>query len=180
MGEFGECGWFHRFTRANTEEHACPRASRFCLLASSFFLSTFPIFWSSHRCKNFIWPQTQPIHDIFDFSLSFLNRVAVRIDSTATLPTRTMADPDRSISNGSCFYAPNKEASPNFIPCGNWIFGHVHCCQAGDMCLDDRACFNSRHGTTYLAGCSRFDYQHPSCPDKKPFEGRAIVMLAWP
>ncbi len=89
-----------------------------------------------------------------------------------------MADPDRSISNGTCFYAPRQEASSNFIPCGNWIFGHVHCCQAGDFCLDDKACYNSKHGTTYLAGCSRFDYQHPNCPDKKPFEGRVIVMPA--
>ncbi len=85
-----------------------------------------------------------------------------------------MADPDRSISNGTCFYAPRQEASSNFIPCGNWIFGHVHCCQAGDICLDDKACYNGEHGTTYLAGCSRFDYQHPNCPDKKPFEGMTM------
>ena len=86
-----------------------------------------------------------------------------------------MADDDRSVSNGTCFYAPRKEASSNFIACGNWVFGHVHCCQAGDYCLDENACYNNKYGTTYLAGCTRFDFKNPSCPDKKAFTGMVLL-----
>ncbi|KAK4158069.1 hypothetical protein C8A00DRAFT_28967 [Chaetomidium leptoderma] len=81
-----------------------------------------------------------------------------------------MADPERSISNGTCVSAFRKKASRNFIPCGNSAFGDIHCCQAGDYCLDDNACFNGKHGTTYLAGCTNFHYEDPSCPDKKSYE----------
>ncbi|KAL2129179.1 hypothetical protein VTI74DRAFT_8107 [Chaetomium olivicolor] len=81
-----------------------------------------------------------------------------------------MADP-RSISNGTCFSAPGEGAGRNFIPCGNWEYGNYPCCQAGDFCLDDNACYNGKHGTTYLAGCSDSDYEDPSCPDKKSYKG---------
>lgn len=86
-----------------------------------------------------------------------------------------MADPDQSISNGTCFHAPKKRAAPNFIPCGNWVFGHIPCCQAGDVCLADNACYNAQHGTTYLAGCTEADYDDPSCPDKKSYEGMTVT-----
>jgi len=89
-----------------------------------------------------------------------------------------MAEPDRSISNGTCFYAASNEASSNFIPCGNWVFGHIQCCQAGDFCLDDNACYNSKHGTTYLAGCTDSDYADPSCPNKESYQGMVKVVMA--
>jgi hypothetical protein len=87
-------------------------------------------------------------------------------------------EPDPSISNGSCFYAPHAEASSNFIPCGNWVFGHVQCCQVDDKCLAHNACYNNRYGTTYLAGCSRFDYGDPSCPDKNSYSCMAMMTTA--
>ncbi|KAK4241980.1 hypothetical protein C8A03DRAFT_40685 [Achaetomium macrosporum] len=81
-----------------------------------------------------------------------------------------MADPDPSVSNGTCFYAAEQVASDNFIPCGNWAFGHYHCCQTGDWCLEDNACYNGEHGTTYLAGCTDIDYKDQSCPDKDAYK----------
>jgi hypothetical protein len=88
-----------------------------------------------------------------------------------------MADPDPSISNGTCVYARGKRATRNFIPCGNAVFGDIHCCQAGDNCLEDNACYNSKHGTTYLAGCTDFDYDDPSCPNKKSYDGMTLVLV---
>ncbi|AEO67135.1 25532c19-ae96-483e-956b-f0ce22bfc609 [Thermothielavioides terrestris] len=81
-----------------------------------------------------------------------------------------MADPDQSISNGTCFSAVRQLAADNFIPCGNWVFGNYQCCQAGDYCLDDNACYNPEHGTTYLAGCTDLEYRDASCPDKKSYK----------
>jgi hypothetical protein len=97
-----------------------------------------------------------------------------------TFPEITMTkleniEPDPSISNGTCFYAPYKEASSNFIPCGNWVFGHVQCCEIGDKCLSHNACYSDYYGTTYLAGCSRFDFDDPSCPDKKSYKGMTMT-----
>ncbi|KAK4130094.1 hypothetical protein BT67DRAFT_392192 [Trichocladium antarcticum] len=78
------------------------------------------------------------------------------------------------ISNGTCFYAPGKEADDSFLPCGNSAFGHAHCCVAGEMCLDQNACYSDRFGTTYLAGCSDMDYEDPRCPDKKAYQGTLV------
>ncbi|KAL2260823.1 hypothetical protein VTK26DRAFT_5067 [Humicola hyalothermophila] len=78
-----------------------------------------------------------------------------------------MSDPDINISNGTCYYETGQQSADRFIPCGNSAFGHIHCCQEGDMCLENHACYNDAHGTTYLAGCTDFFYQDSSCPDKK-------------
>jgi hypothetical protein len=89
-----------------------------------------------------------------------------------------MADPNQSVSNGTCFWAPNIESDPRFIPCGNAAFGDVHCCQAGDYCLADGACYNDRWGTTYLAGCTDVFYEDPSCPDKQSYNGMTMMTMA--
>lgn len=88
---------------------------------------------------------------------------------------REMSGPDIFISNGSCFYAAGREADQSFLPCGNWAFGHVHCCSAGEMCLGNNACYSDRFGTTYLAGCSDFHYKHENCPDKKSYRGTGVL-----
>lgn len=75
------------------------------------------------------------------------------------------------ISNGTCYYGPGEKAASVFFPCGNDALGHKTCCQAGDMCLSNRACYNGEFGVTYLAGCSDPDYEDDSCPDKQAFEG---------
>ncbi|KAK1585004.1 uncharacterized protein LY79DRAFT_519498 [Colletotrichum navitas] len=76
-----------------------------------------------------------------------------------------MSAPNPFIANGTCFHGPG-EAVDEWLPCGNVVFGDKSCCQAGDMCLSSRACYNGRFGITYLAGCSDPEYRHPSCPDK--------------
>jgi hypothetical protein len=86
-----------------------------------------------------------------------------------------MADPDPFISNGTCYWAANQVASDNFIPCGNWMLGHYHCCQVGDYCLAHNACFNGEHGTTYLAGCSDIEYDIFNCPDKDSYKGMVEI-----
>ena len=85
------------------------------------------------------------------------------------------------LSNGTCYWAQGQKMDPGFIPCGNDLYGHKHCCWAGDYCLVDNACFGTHGGTgdgtalTYLAGCSDPEYADPSCPNKNPYQGEADV-----
>lgn len=51
---------------------------------------------------------------------------------------------DPNISNGTCYYGPNKKANSRYIPCGNAALGHVSCCESGDTCLSNNACFNGQ------------------------------------
>jgi hypothetical protein len=80
-----------------------------------------------------------------------------------------MSSPDANafISNGTCYIGAGKEADKRMLPCGNDALGHKACCQAGDMCLSSRACYNQEFGVTYLLGCSDPDYKDQNCPDKK-------------
>ena len=86
-------------------------------------------------------------------------------------------DPN-TISNGTCYWAKGKKMHPSYIPCGNDLYGHKHCCWAGDSCLVENTCFSVHGGTgegtylTYLAGCSDPEYEDASCPDKNPFRGK--------
>ncbi|KAF3057939.1 hypothetical protein GL218_05572 [Daldinia childiae] len=76
-------------------------------------------------------------------------------------------DDPLDISNGTCYYAVNTEAKKDYIPCGNVDVGlDWHCCVAGDICLEDSACFHRNYGITYLAGCTDQRYSAPSCPYK--------------
>ncbi|EAQ88319.1 predicted protein [Chaetomium globosum CBS 148.51] len=80
-----------------------------------------------------------------------------------------MADPDPSVSNGTCYFMARNFVLGVFIPCGNVAFGNIHCCQIGDHCLEEGACYNEEYGTTYLAGCTDQSYEDASCPDKKAY-----------
>lgn len=53
-----------------------------------------------------------------------------------------MAAIDVLISNGTCYYAADKEATSNIIPCGNSAAGIYQCCEEGDYCLDFNICYN--------------------------------------
>ncbi|KAI0853249.1 hypothetical protein F5Y00DRAFT_135654 [Daldinia vernicosa] len=76
-------------------------------------------------------------------------------------------DDPLDISNGTCYYAVNTEANKDYIPCGNVDVGlDWHCCVAGDICLEDSACYHKNYGITYLAGCTDQKYGAPSCPYK--------------
>ncbi|KAK0642043.1 hypothetical protein B0T16DRAFT_334981 [Cercophora newfieldiana] len=82
-----------------------------------------------------------------------------------------MSDVNPLISNGTCYYATGLRSEGSYLPCGNSALGHASCCSAGDMCLSFNACFNSRWGVTYLAGCTDRNYQDPSCPHKDDENG---------
>ena len=47
-----------------------------------------------------------------------------------------------NISNGTCYYGPEKQANSKYIPCGNAALAHFTCCEGGDMCLSNNACYN--------------------------------------
>ncbi|KAH6631527.1 hypothetical protein F5144DRAFT_648306 [Chaetomium tenue] len=80
-----------------------------------------------------------------------------------------MVDPDPFVSNGTCYYAARTFMVGVLIPYGNVAFGNIHCCQKGDHCLEEGACYNEEYGTTYLAGCTDLYYEDASCPDKKSY-----------
>ena len=83
-----------------------------------------------------------------------------------------LSDYDPNISNGSCYYAPHMPLDKSFYPCGNADGGIIPCCEAGDHCLSSLACYNSDHGTTYVAGCSDKEYSDVLCPDKGDYSDR--------
>ncbi|KAI0108370.1 hypothetical protein F4814DRAFT_427708 [Daldinia grandis] len=77
------------------------------------------------------------------------------------------------ISNGTCYYASNTEAKKDYIPCGNVDLGlDWHCCVAGDICLEDSACYHKNYDITYLAGCTDHRYNAPNCPYKGKYGGQ--------
>ena len=86
-----------------------------------------------------------------------------------------MADPDRSISNGTCIFTRGIRTDKSYIPCGNAAFDDVSCCAIGDFCLENNACFSAKYGTTYLAGCTDIDYESPTCPDKRAYSSMTMV-----
>jgi hypothetical protein len=55
-----------------------------------------------------------------------------------------LAQSDSLVSNGTCYYDSGKRANSRYIPCGNDAFGHITCCESGDMCLSNNACFNGQ------------------------------------
>lgn len=91
--------------------------------------------------------------------------------------TVNMADPDPSVSNGTCYFMARNFVLGVFIPCGNVAFGNIHCCQIGDHCLEEGACYNKEYGTTYLAGCTDQSYEDASCPDKKAYRGMTMTTM---
>ncbi|KAM0326703.1 hypothetical protein ACHAQA_006576 [Verticillium albo-atrum] len=80
-----------------------------------------------------------------------------------------------------CYFARGMLAPPEVVPCfpTNLDAGEASaCCQAGDFCLTDGACFDPRSRTTYMYGCTDDTYEHANCPakcgldtDKSPWVG---------
>jgi hypothetical protein len=88
-----------------------------------------------------------------------------------------------------CYYSANNLLESVFLPCGDPQNGFKTCCEAGDNCLANNACYSPRCkyssyfslssfivekiivGTTYLAGCTDPDYKDGSCPEKPNLEG---------
>lgn len=68
-----------------------------------------------------------------------------------------------------CYFDRGMRAPPEVVPCfpANIDQGEASaCCQAGDFCLTDGACFDPRTGTTYMYGCTDDTYSHSNCPAK--------------
>ena len=65
----------------------------------------------------------------------------------------------------TCYVAPGVAADSSVVPCGSGN-GVLHCCQLGDICLSDSACFNYATGVTYLYGCTDSSYASDVCPWK--------------
>ena len=78
------------------------------------------------------------------------------------------------ISWGRCFFDNSAISPSRYIPCGNSNFGHVPCCESGDMCLSSGACYNGQYGVTYLSGCTDRLYQDDDCPGKGSYSGAFV------
>jgi hypothetical protein len=94
-----------------------------------------------------------------------------------------------SVQPPNCYYSANQTLASVFLPCGDPQNGFKSCCEAGDNCLADNACYSADReqtiyylshimvakaaidGTTYLAGCTDPEYSDSSCPDKPDLEG---------
>ena len=68
-------------------------------------------------------------------------------------------------AQNQCYYAANTRAGSAIIPCGG-SSSISACCQIGDLCLSDSACWNPTHNVTYLYGCTDPTYTDASCPWK--------------
>ena len=67
--------------------------------------------------------------------------------------------------DNQCFYAANQRAGSIIVPCSS-TGTFASCCQLGDLCLSDSACWNPTHNVTYLYGCTDSSYQDFTCPYK--------------
>ena len=67
-----------------------------------------------------------------------------------------------------CYYAKHKQAGSEFIPCKDPAkYGVSWCCQKGDVCLEDQACWNPTYDITYQLGCTDAEYEdEKQCPKK--------------
>ncbi|KAI1167700.1 hypothetical protein F5B18DRAFT_399109 [Nemania serpens] len=85
---------------------------------------------------------------------------------------------NRNISNGTCWANVNVALEDEYIPCGNVADGNSYaCCHYGDNCLSSNACYHTRFGITYLAGCTTQDFSGPACQNKGAFVDQSWVGL---
>jgi len=70
-----------------------------------------------------------------------------------------------SAQDNQCFYAADKRAGSSIVPCSSGP-GYASCCQLGDICLSDSACWNAEYNVTYLYGCTDSTYTDYTCPYK--------------
>jgi hypothetical protein len=64
-----------------------------------------------------------------------------------------------------CFYAVDERAGSAIVPCASGS-AFAACCQIGDICLSDSACWNPQYNVTYLYGCTDPTYSDYTCPYK--------------
>ncbi|KAI1641299.1 hypothetical protein F4809DRAFT_636591 [Biscogniauxia mediterranea] len=90
-----------------------------------------------------------------------------------------MGDFNPVLSNGTCWSNVNVRSVDDFIPCGNDAGRgqHFACCNHGDTCLSSNACYSSKYGSTYVAGCTDQGFGSAACPDKGSFYDQQWVGL---
>ena len=88
----------------------------------------------------------------------FSNWLTVLWLATALIPLVSAQD-------NQCFYAADKRAGSIIVPCSSGP-GYASCCQLGDICLSDSACWNAQYNVTYLYGCTDSAYTDYTCPYK--------------
>ena len=57
----------------------------------------------------------------------------------------------------------DKKSPDDILSCGNAGLGSTHCCQAGDICLENIYCLNKELNVTYIGDCSDPNYEIDSC-----------------
>lgn len=68
-----------------------------------------------------------------------------------------------------CYTGKNNLAPSSLLPCFNGAIddGAVYgCCLAGDLCLENQACYNKYRDITYQKGCTSSEYGDSKCPRK--------------
>ena len=55
---------------------------------------------------------------------------------------QAVADRTRDLA-GTCYYAAGKTAPPQYAPCGDATVETRSCCEFGDNCMSNNACYGS-------------------------------------
>lgn len=46
------------------------------------------------------------------------------------------------VTNGTCYFKAGQQMADEYSPCGNAALSNYWCCQLGDACASENACFN--------------------------------------
>jgi hypothetical protein len=82
-----------------------------------------------------------------------------------TVASLCLALLDLVYADAGCYYAANARAASIIIPCSS-APGFSTCCQMGDLCLSNNACWNPQYNITYLYGCTDPSFTDNTCPYK--------------
>ena len=75
-----------------------------------------------------------------------------------------------SAVDGTCYTSAGMKGNVDVAPCSD-TEQSVACCNLGDICLENNACFNYEYGVTYIYGCTDPSYTDPACPYKCHYIG---------
>ena len=98
------------------------------------------------------------------FFISCLHRTT-KMRLSVSIPTALVLLVAVASAQNQCYYAADERAGSAIIPCGG-SSSISACCQIGDLCLSDSACWNPTHNVTYLYGCTDPTYTDSACPWK--------------
>ena len=126
------------------------------LSTTMHFIDFTRLLFTAHHVRNFVLsviygaPQTlllQQFNPCIPFS--FNHKMSFRMDLlwisiVICLLFRfvTAASYNPLITNGTCYYKAGEEMAEEYSPCGNAALSHCWCCQLGDACASENACYN--------------------------------------